>query len=68
MSSYCSLVAQTVKDLSVIQEMGSVPGSGCYPRREWLPIPLFLAVELYGQRSLVGVGHDSVTDTFTAYL
>ena len=32
---------------------GSILGSGRFPRREWLPTPLFLP-EFRGQRSLVG--------------
>ena len=53
-----SLVAQKVKNLSTMQEMGrlgfdrqvrKIPW-----RREWLPIPVFLPEEFHGQRSLVG--------------
>ena len=43
--------------------------------REWLPTPVFLPGEFYGQRSLVGyspwdcrVRHDCATDPFTFYL
>ena len=36
-------------------DSGSIPGSGIFPRRrEWLPPPVFLPKEFYGQRSLVG--------------
>ena len=36
-------------------DLGSIPGSGRFPwRREWLPTPVFLPGESYGQRSLAG--------------
>ena len=53
-----SLIAQIVKDLPV---MWGVGGAGFDPwvrkilwRRAWLPTPVFLPRESYGQRSLAG--------------
>ena len=54
---YCgsSLVPQTVKNLTAIQETGFDPWVRKIPwRREWLPTPVFLPEEFYGQRSLEG--------------
>ena len=49
-----SLRAQTVKNLHAIKP-GSNPRVGKIPwRREWLPTPIFLPREFYGQRNLVG--------------
>ena len=33
---------------------GLIPGSEGSPGREWLPTPVFLPGEFYGQKSLVG--------------
>ena len=50
-----SLVAQTVKNLSLMQETQLSPWVGKIPwRREWLPTPVFLPEEFHGQRSLAG--------------
>ena len=50
-----SLVAQTVKNLSLMQETQLSPWVGKIPwRREWLPTPVFLPGEFHGQRNLVG--------------
>ena len=53
-----SLVAQTVKNLSAVQQMQETwfhPWVGKIPwRREWQPTRVFLPRELHGQRSLVG--------------
>ena len=35
-------------------DLGSIPGLGRFPVRKWLPTPVFLPEEFYGQRSLVG--------------
>ena len=36
-------------------DLSSIPGSGRSPReREWLPTPVFLPGEVYGQRGLKG--------------
>ena len=50
------LVAQSVKNLPVMQEItpGLIPGSERSPGREWLPTPVFLPGEFYGQKSLMG--------------
>ena len=53
-----SLVAQTVKNLSTMQEMGRL-GFDRWVRKipwrnEWLPIPVVLPGEFHEQRSLVG--------------
>ena len=55
-------IAQTVKSLPAMQEtwVWSLGWEDPF-RREWLPTPVFLPGELYGQRSLVGlqrVGRD----------
>ena len=43
------------ESVSNVGNPGSIPGSGRFPwRREWLPTPVFLLGEFYGQRSLVG--------------
>ena len=46
-------MAQTVKNLTAMQETGFDPwvGKFCW-RREWLPTPEFLPGEFHGQRSL----------------
>ena len=51
-----SLVAQTVKNLPVMQENpGSIPGSGRSPGEgNGNPLPLFLPGESHSQRSPVG--------------
>ena len=44
-----SLVAQTVKNLSLMQETQLSPWVGKIPwRREWLPTPVFLPEESHG--------------------
>ena len=50
-----SLVTQTVKNLTALQEtrFDSWVRKILW-RREWLPTPVFLPGELYGQRSLAG--------------
>ena len=49
-----SLGAQTVKNLHAIKPESN-PWVGKIPwRREWLPAPVFLPGEFYGQRNLVG--------------
>ena len=48
-------VAQTVKNLPVMQETRFDPWVGKIPwRRKWQPIPIFLPGECHRQRSLVG--------------
>ena len=43
------------ESVSNVGNPGSIPGSGGFPwRREWLPTPVFLLGEFYGQRSLAG--------------
>ena len=62
------LVAQTVKNLPVMQEIqvrclvGRIPG-----RKEWQPTAVFLPGKSHGQRSPWGhrVGHNLATNTFT---
>ena len=50
-----SLVAQTVKCLSTMQETRFEPWVGKIPwRRKWQPIPVLLPGKSHGQRSLVG--------------
>ena len=50
-----SLVAQTVKRLSAVQETWFDPLVGKIPwRRKWQPTPVFLPGESHGPRSLVG--------------
>ena len=50
-----SFVAQTVKNLPVIQEAWFNPQVGKIPwRRIWQPTPVFLPEEAHGQRSLAG--------------
>ena len=50
-----SLVAQMVKNLPVIQDTQVRSLDQNIPwRRAWLPIPVFLPGEFYGQRSLLG--------------
>ena len=50
-----SLVAQTVKNLPACRRPGFDPLIGKIPwRKEWLPTPVFLPGEFYGQRSLAG--------------
>ena len=50
-----SLVAQLVKKLPVVQEMGFNPWVRKIPwRRKWQPTPVFLPGKSHGQRSLVG--------------
>ena len=50
-----SLVAQVVKNLPAMQEIGFDPWLGKIPwRREWLPAPVFLPGKSQGQRGLVG--------------
>ena len=75
-SSWASLVAQIVKNLSAMAGyLGSIPGSGWFPwRREWLPIPVFLSGRSHGHRSLGGynllgcrVRHDWVTNSSLVY-
>ena len=53
--SWASLMTQMVKNLSASNtgDGCSIPGSGRSPG-EWLPIPVFLAGEFHGERSLVG--------------
>ena len=52
-----SLVAQTVKNCRQCRRPGFDPWAGkMLWRREWLPTPMFLPGEFYGQRSLVGYG------------
>ena len=51
-------------------DLGSMPGFhawvGKIPwRREWLPIPVFLSGEFYGQRSLAGATVHGVTESRT---
>ena len=50
-----SLVAQTVKNLPVVQKTQVWVGRNPW-RREWLPTVVFLRGESHGQRSLVGYG------------
>ena len=67
-----SLVAQTVKNLPVMQEnQVQSLGWGVPWSREWLPTPVFLPVESHGHWRLVGsnpwgyrVGHDWMTNIF----
>ena len=48
-------MAQTVKNLPIMQEKGFDPWLGRIPwRREWQPTPVFLPREFHGQRSLAG--------------
>ena len=50
-----SLVAQTVKRLSIMQETGFNPWVGKIPwRRKWQSTPVLLPGKPHGQRSLVG--------------
>ena len=54
-----SQVALVVKSLPAcagdIRDVGSIPGSGRFPkRRSWQPIPVFLVGESCGQSSLTG--------------
>ena len=50
-----SLVTQTVKTQPGMWETRFNPWVGKIPwRREWLPTPVFLTGEFYGQRSLSG--------------
>ena len=57
------LVAQTVKNLPVMQDIqvrclvGKIPG-----RKEWQPTAVFLPGKFHGQRR---VGHNLATNTFT---
>ena len=38
-----------------VRDVGSIPGSGRFPRRRlWQPIPVFLVGESCGQSSLMG--------------
>ena len=47
-------MAQSVKNLPAMRETRLDPRVGKIPwRREWLPTPIFLLGELYGQRSLM---------------
>ena len=49
------LVKQQQKNQPIMQETGFDPWVRKTPwRREWLPIPIFLPGEFYGQRSLAG--------------
>ena len=65
-----SLVAQTVKKLSTMQETWVWSLGQEIPwRKEWIPIPVFLLAEFRGQRSLEGysawgsrVRHDRATN------
>ena len=48
-------MAQTVKNLLTHGQRGFNPWAWQIPwRRQWLPTPVFLPEEFYGQRSLVG--------------
>ena len=48
-------MAQTVKNLPIMQESGFAPWLGKVPwRREWQPTPVFLPGEFHGQRSQAG--------------
>ena len=54
-----SQVALVVKNLPAcagdVRDVGSIPGSGRFPRRRlWQPIPVFLVGESCGQSSLMG--------------
>ena len=50
-----SLVAQTIKNLPAMQETQVQLWVRKSPwEREWLPTPVFLPGEFYGQRSLAG--------------
>ena len=73
-----SLVAQMVKNLPAVQEIGR-PGFDPWVRkipckREWLPTLVFLPREFHGQRRLAGyspsgsqrIGHHWATNTFTS--
>ena len=65
-----SLVAQTVKNLPVVQKTQVWVGRNPW-RREWLPTVVFLRGESHGQRSLVGYGpwgrpESDTTETKTA--
>ena len=52
---WASLGAQMVKNLAAMQETRAPSWSGTIPWRwEWLPTPVFLPGEFYGQRSLEG--------------
>ena len=52
---WASLMAQMVKNLPAIQEMGFDSWIGKIPwRREWLPTLVFWPGECHGQRSLGG--------------
>ena len=52
------LVAQMVKNLSVMQEMRVQSLVRKIPwRREWLPTQVFLPREFHGQRSLAGYSY-----------
>jgi len=47
----------------------SIPESGRLPwRREWLPTPVFLPVELHRQRSLAGYGPRGLKESDTTKL
>ena len=48
------MLAQTVKNLPVVQETGFDPWVGIPWRREWHSTPIFLLGEFHGQRSLAG--------------
>ena len=64
-----SLVVQTVKTLSAMQETGFDPWVGKIAwRRGWEPIPVFLPGEFHRQGSLVWrVRHDWATNTTTFF-
>ena len=77
-STQASLVAQIVKNLSAMQEMGVRSlGQEDPRRREWQPTPVFLPGESRGQRSLVGYSAlgckesdttEQLTHTYIPYL
>ena len=53
MTSWVSLVAQRLKRLPAMQEIGFDPWIGKIPwRRKWQPAPVFLPGESHGRRSL----------------
>ena len=65
------MVAQMVKNLPACRKPGFDPWVGKFPwRREWLPPPVFLPGESYGERSLVGYspwGHKELDTTELLY-
>ena len=50
------MVAQTVNNLPIPEDPGSIPKWGRYQRRAWQSTPVFLPGESHGQRRLIVQG------------